>query len=182
MSGMKRAGGLLVLSIVVVFVLLLAAIAIPNSDYNTYKGRQAEVRVNLHNIQLSVEQYAVDHHGTYPRFLTGGEARWSTAVDMQHPADAYSRPADAFSGPADCPERQRLTDPLLREGYIDSYPRNPFTRNGVTVHQAQLGLPLNASSGDPLRNGCGDRSRVRHTLWRVLHQHGAGAGGAQLRL
>jgi hypothetical protein len=146
MSGVKRAARLLEVAVVVALVLFFAYMILKPSCVVTDRARMAETKANLHNIQLSIERYAVDQSGCYPRFLVGGAARWSGTVN---PRSA----ANAFINTADCPDRQQLLDPLLAAGYIDSYPRNPFVRNGITVHQAQLTLPLNAPGGDPLRNG-----------------------------
>jgi hypothetical protein len=40
-----------------------------------------------------------------------------------------------------------LSDPLLREGYFECYPKNPFATNGANIHKFQGDL------NDPLRNG-----------------------------
>jgi hypothetical protein len=93
-----------------------------------------------------VEKYGVDHNGAYPAYLTGGEARWTAAVDI-------SSRSEPFSSEAPCPALKQVSDPLLSGGYMTVYPRNPFAKNGVGVHNDQLTLPLNAPGGDPLRNG-----------------------------
>lgn len=145
MSDVKRAARWTEVVVIVVIILLLVAVALPPRGI-PIKAHEAEVKAALHNIQLAVEKYGIDHSSAYPAYLVGGEARWASTLNLQYPATA-------FKGLADCPDLKQLADPLLREGYIDSYPRNPFVHNGVTVHNAQLTMPLNAPGGDPLRNG-----------------------------
>jgi hypothetical protein len=145
-SGVKCAVRLLEVAAVIVFVYLFArAMLLPTPAYRE-RPKDAEVKSHLHDIQLAVERYAVDHGDAYPAYLIGGEARWSAVVDTtnrKHP----------FSNEIACAELKQVADPLLREGYLTAYPRNPYAKNGVAVHNAQLTLPLNAPGGDPLRNG-----------------------------
>jgi hypothetical protein len=47
----------------------------------------------------------------------------------------------------DCPDRTILSDPLLRKGYIEAYPKNPFATNGQAIHRFQVDI------GDPMYNG-----------------------------
>lgn len=146
MSGVKRVARLLEVAVVVALILFFAYGILKPSCVVTDRARVAETKANLHNIQLSIERYAVDRDGTYPEYLAGGGALCSAVVDE-------NRTGGAFQETQACPELAKLADPLLAEGYIDEYPRNPFVRYGVTIHQAQLTMPLNAPGGDPLRNG-----------------------------
>ena len=57
---------LIELMIVIAIVGILAAIALPNYIKVKEKAKEAEVKANLHNVQLSVERFAVDTGGTYP--------------------------------------------------------------------------------------------------------------------
>jgi len=59
--------------VVIVIIGILAAIALPNFIKARNKAREAEVKSNVHSIQIALERYAVDNHGVYPTFLTGGE-------------------------------------------------------------------------------------------------------------
>jgi len=143
--------GCIVAAVVVVLVIpivgILAAIALPNYIQVKEKSKEAEVKANLHNIQLGVERFAVDNDGSYPRYLIGGEGRAAASID---PARVGF---DAFEAIADCPAPDRLADPLLRGGYLTGYPRNPFTTNGLVIHQVQENLPSATEGNDPLRSG-----------------------------
>jgi Tfp pilus assembly protein PilE len=121
----------------------LAAIALPNYIKVKDKAKEAEVKANLHNVQLSVERFAVDTEGSNPQYLIGGEGKYATTVNAQS--------ANSFSDVKDVNPKEHVSDPLLRRGYIDAFPRNPFTKNGIAVHQLQENLDGN--NDDPLRNG-----------------------------
>jgi prepilin-type N-terminal cleavage/methylation domain-containing protein len=141
---------LIELLVVIVIIGILAAIALPNYIKVKDKAKEAEVKANLHNIQLSVERWAVDSEGPYPNYLTGGEPKYAAQV-----IDSAS--AGAFNQVTEIDPTERATDPLLRRGYIDAYPKNPFTTNGVAIHRVQENLPTSAvNASDPLRNGQGN--------------------------
>jgi len=113
----------------------------PNVQRVSSKAKEAEVKSNIHDIQLSIERYAVDHDGLYPEYLIGGQGKHSVLVEES---------VNVFTDIQDCTDRALLADPLLRAGYIDAYPKNPFASNGVAIHRFQENI------GDPLRNGTED--------------------------
>lgn len=137
---------LIELLVVIVIIGILAAIALPNYIKVKDKAKEAEVKANLHNVQLSVERFAVDTEGVYPTYLIGGEPKYAQNVNT-------SAAANAFTNITECDPIEGVSDPLLRRGYIDSYPRNPFTRNGIALHQVQVTGPSPSSPDDPMRNG-----------------------------
>jgi hypothetical protein len=108
--------------------------------------REAELKAGLHAIQLAVQRYEADSD-CYPPWLIGGEARCAAQVDT---ASAQH----AFLDISDCANPDMVSDPLLRSGYLTAYPRNPFTRSGVSIHQVQDNLPTAAGRKDPLRSAC----------------------------
>jgi hypothetical protein len=124
------------LAVVAVFVI---AMCMPNIQVVSYSAREAEVKQNIHSIQLAIERYSVDDPaGSYPAYLIGGAGQYS-AFSEHSP--------DKFINVTDCADANALCDPLLREGYLNYYPRNPFVHSGsVSLHNLQV------KSEDPLRN------------------------------
>jgi type II secretory pathway pseudopilin PulG len=136
------------LTLVLGALLVLAGTAIPGFNTLRYRSSETEVKENLHAIQLAVERFAVDTEGAYPNYLIGGEPRASLKVDPGSD--------DPFSKVQEAPRPERIADPLLRRGYFDAYPRNPFTRDRLAVHQLQKHLPTSFTGDDPLRNASAD--------------------------
>jgi len=82
-------------------------------------AREAEVKSNCHEIQLALESYAIDHDGTYPAYLFGGDKDgWDPESELG---------CQVMKG-----HHKKLppTDPLIDGGYLASYPRNPFINPG----------------------------------------------------
>jgi len=151
LSKPKWRGGFTLIELLVVIVIIgiLAAIALPNYIKVKEKAKEAEVKANMHNVQLSVERFAVDTGGAYPYYLIGGEPKYASDVTT-------GGAAMAFRNIVECDPLEHVSDPLLRKGYIDAYPRNPFVRSGIAIHQVQANLPSSSRGADPLRNAYED--------------------------
>jgi hypothetical protein len=101
----RRAAWWVEILIAVAVVLVVAGIAIPAYNAGKVGALRAEAKANLRAIQIALERYAIDTVGNYPAYLLGGSAPIGTDP-IRHFAHA--------------------SDPLLREGYLTAYPRNPF--------------------------------------------------------
>jgi len=153
---------LIELLVVIVIIGILAAIALPNFIKARNKAREAEVKANIHSIQIALERYAVDNHGVYPTYLTGGQrdsnilwtardqALNATFPNGEWPALQYgSIPQGvtpfAVVHPKDATGQYNGlfggwdfldADPLLAFGYLAEYPKNPFARRDAGMWNA----------------------------------------------
>ncbi|MCB1217319.1 type II secretion system protein [bacterium] len=120
----------------VAMLLILVAILTPNIQRTSSNAREAEVKQNLHTIQLAIERYAVDYDNHYPLWLSGGEfsEAGNKAID-----DRY------------------IPDPLMAEGYMPTYPRNPFRRSTKAAYADPL-LLMQKNLADPFWPGYGART------------------------
>ncbi len=130
--------------------LFLVLAALPNFIKIKDKAKEAEVKQNLHMVQLGVERFAVDNDGDYPPYLIGGSAKH--AAQLSGSTDERQA-ANFFKDVHDAPDPKQVADPLLRAGYLNAYPANPFTRNGPAIHALQASGTFPRYGSDPLRNG-----------------------------
>ncbi|MBU1022928.1 hypothetical protein KKB99_01475, partial [bacterium] len=71
---MKNENGYTITELLIIIVLLAITFGASCSGYNNarMKAREAEVKSNIHAIQIALERYAVDSGGIYPLILYGG--------------------------------------------------------------------------------------------------------------
>ncbi|HYE78977.1 MAG TPA: type II secretion system protein, partial [bacterium] len=129
-----QAGFTLVEMLVVITIIgILAGLALPNITKARTKAKETEVKAGLHSIQTSLERYYVDNQ-QFPAYILGGStASWTTYQQRLDPDDPH----------------RKLNDPLIENGYIDSYPTNPFVADGSAVIVESGGNPTDPGSGDP---------------------------------
>lgn len=182
MTRLKDRGFTLIELLVVITIIgILASIALPNYIKAKDKAREAEVKANVHSIQIALERYATDHSGQYPKMLWGGDEKGWTPIEgvgckTMWPSE-HQNPGDTTEANAHPP-----FDPLIHMGYMTSYPRNAFLNDGEglsTIIRWTGPSPCDIGDGDP-RFGfdgeiMGNIVEDPKYLWRKLP-----TGGVQL--
>ncbi|HEX9746136.1 MAG TPA: type II secretion system protein [bacterium] len=112
---------LIELLVVITIIGILAAIALPNYIKAKDKAKEAEVKANLHTIQISLERYMTDN-SKYPDFLMGGDVQGWLNWHSQHDSEDHGYAI--------------LQDSLVEYDYITSYPDNPFIDDGIVILNA----------------------------------------------
>ncbi len=131
----SRGFTLIELLVVITIIGILAAIALPNYIKAKNKAKEAEVKANLHTIQIALERYSTDN-GEYPDFLVGGDTdgwlHWHNVNDLIDPPNGL------------------LNDPLVSWCYMTSYPDNPFVDDGsIVIRSTTLDSTPEQGDGDP---------------------------------
>jgi prepilin-type N-terminal cleavage/methylation domain-containing protein len=169
---LERKGFTLIeLLVVIVIIGILVAIALPNFIKIKDKAKEAEVKQNLHAIQLAIERYATDMDGNYPFFLFGGEGLFNIGtINRYNPgsrngAFAWDRqihlPFDMFwlttntwdyqdtdwAHIVDGDVASAFGDTASYEGYLPKYPTNPFQVNRKAITFSLAGLNITSKAG-----------------------------------
>lgn len=181
---------LIELLVVIVIIGILAAIALPNFIKARNKAREAEVKSNIHAIQIALERYAVDSGGVYPSFSVGAERQSNilkSYLDFagngvaQFPVAGltpFCKAADTnLYVPLGNVEGVRIgMDPLIQFGYLSEFPVNPFARrdsgmwNSSSINGTSMTgvFPYGGEHGDKMFDlgfGYGDTPQTDFVLY-----------------
>ncbi len=135
---------LIELLVVITIIGILAAIALPNYMRAREKAKEAEVKANLHTIQIALERYMTDN-SEYPHFLLGGDVdgwlNWHTQWDG---INNLSMTGDRIA------TNDRVQDPLVEYDYVVSFPGNPFVGDGqIIIRETSVEGNDEQGKGDP---------------------------------
>jgi prepilin-type N-terminal cleavage/methylation domain-containing protein len=169
---LERKGFTLIeLLVVIVIIGILVAIALPNFIKIKDKAKEAEIKQNLHAIQLAIERYATDMEGNYPFYLYGGESLFNVGtINYYNPSPRSSDfgwgqnihlPFDMFwlatdtwdytdtdwTHVRDGDVPSAFGDTVSYEGYMPKYPTNPFQVAKKATTFSLAGLNITSAAG-----------------------------------
>jgi prepilin-type N-terminal cleavage/methylation domain-containing protein len=175
---------LIELLVVIVIIGILAAMALPNFIKAREKAKEAEVKSNIHAIQIALERYAVDTGGFYPLMLYGGDVT-DTFVKLGAPINPktgisyYNPPEDPGYAPF-----PGDVDVLIQFGYLAQYPSNPFQRTRDISKFGKLRTDPATNGFGPLEFHFDTHGLARVNIWaqpfdRALYYVKRDVGGEQ---
>ena len=146
---------LIELLVVITIIGILAAIALPNYIKAKDKAKEAEVKANLHTIQIALERYATDHSGAYPVYILGGDTKgWDARTGCRAVTGIPADPPQWASVPEWDNQKWHpggpMKDALVHFSYVYSYPDNSFidAGEGITSVISWTGASLTLGDGD----------------------------------
>jgi len=125
MRKFSRSDGFTLTELVVVLSILAIVLALGMSGcFGTVprvQAQEAEVKANIHTIQIALERYMTDNN-EYPHYLLGGDKQgWDEwYIDHGHTNDRIMENDRVSSN-------INVRDALIQCNYMSSYPWNPFT-------------------------------------------------------
>jgi len=144
---------LIELLVVLTVILILVGIAVPSINKARLQAKNTEVKAGINEIHKALSQFAVDHNGFYPGmnwiFDSTGELHNGPALLGGTPPQGSPLSDQVFTVPKDALERYlpdgitpdpSRIDVLVRDGYLEDYPANPFLRVGGRTKRQMTNL------------------------------------------
>ncbi|MFH1515255.1 MAG: type II secretion system protein [bacterium] len=142
---------LIELLVVITIIGILASIALPNYIKAKDKAREAEVKANVHTIQIALERYATDNSGQYPKMIWGGDEKGWMPVENVGCRTMWPSVHPPYDGSNESSAHPPF-DPLIHLGYLSSYPKCAFLNDGEglsTIIRWTAPSPCIIGDGDP---------------------------------
>ena len=146
---------------------ILLIITLPTLARASQRDREAEVKSNIHAIQIALERYAVDTGGFYPYMLYGGDwtdtfVRWGGSINPETGISYYYPPdePDYVPFPGDC-------DALIQYGYLAYYPKNPFKADSDNLSGIRIKTNPAENGFGPLEYHMNMTGMSRTNIWTV---------------
>jgi prepilin-type N-terminal cleavage/methylation domain-containing protein len=150
---MKMGFTLVELLVVMSIILILVGIALPALYSARMKARDAEVKAGVNEINKALASFGVDHNGFFPgmnwmfdsqgALYNGPGLRGGTPIGATQDEQRYAVPdmsmTQRYLADGVTPDPERV-DVLSRDGYLTSYPANPFLRVGGAAERQMTNL------------------------------------------
>lgn len=165
---------LIELLVVIVIIGILAAMALPNFVRAREKAKEAEVKSNIHSIQVALERYGTDSGGVYPLILYGGDNTDSFTTLKTPNYDTINQGQDVEGWS----EYDGDLDILLEYNYLSQYPKNPFQlKRDIDKYGALVTQPVEYNL-EFVNLGDGSFTHHRVNIWSQHPDpiHGLGSG------
>lgn len=160
------------LLVLVSILCVVSVIVLPDLVRAGDTEREAEVKSNIHAIQIALERYAVDTGGFYPYMLYGGDrtdtfVRWGGSIDPETGISFYYPPdePDYIPFPGDC-------DALIQFGYLSHYPENPFKADSDNLSGLRIKTNPAENGFGPLEYHMNTSGRTRTNIWAMPYDRG----------
>jgi len=153
----------LFIGILIFVCFMVVAMILPGFLTARLKAREAEVKSNIHAIQIALERYGVDTGGCYPYMLYGGDIT-DTFVHPNAPINPDT--GVSYYYPPDDPSYKPFPgdyDALIVYGYLAQYPENPFS-NQLKTHGDLRTHPADNGFG-PLELTLSRNEMTRTNVW-----------------
>ncbi|MCD6282282.1 type II secretion system protein [bacterium] len=140
------------LLVVMSIIIILVSIAVPAVNSARVKAHEAEVKAGVHDIHRALSAWSLDHNGFFPgmnwvfdstgALANGPGIRGGTPegdIEDQRFIVPLPSSTERYLPDGITPDPERI-DVLVRDGYLERYPPNPFLRVGGPADRQMTNL------------------------------------------